>query len=93
MSELSPEAIKRHVKVYVLVFMALAFLTVLTVGVSYMHLALVPAITVALTIAIIKGGLVAAFFMHLSSERRIIYGILILAVIFFFCLLILPTIT
>lgn len=88
----SPEEIRRHVKVYIAVFAALAFLTVVTVAVSYMKLPLLPAVAVALLIASIKGSLVAAFFMHLISERQIIFSILVLTFVFFLFLLILPSI-
>ena len=52
----NPEEIKKHVKVYITVFAALAFLTVLTVAASYLKLPLVPAILVALFIASLKAG-------------------------------------
>lgn len=88
----SPEEVRQHVKVYVAVFAALAFLTVVTVAVSYLKLPLVQAIAVALVIAALKGSLVAAFFMHLISEKQIIFSILILTFIIFICLLIVPSI-
>ncbi len=91
MSATSPEAVQKQVKLYVRVFIALAVLTVLTVGVSYLHLPLTIAIVVALLIASVKGSLVAAFFMHLSTEKKIIGSILILAVCFFFVLLLWPS--
>lgn len=93
MSGHSPEEIKKHVKAYVSVFVALAFLTVVTVAVSYLHLPIHKAVAVALLIASIKGLLVAAFFMHLSTEKRIIYSMLLLTVFFFLFLLILPAIS
>ena len=37
----------------------------------------------ALAVATIKGSLVAAFFMHLISERKLIYAVLVLTVFFF----------
>lgn len=87
----SPEEIKRHVKIYISVFVALAFLTVVTVIVSYLHLPLVKAVWVALGIATIKGSLVALFFMHLISERQIIFSVLALTLVFFLALLLIPT--
>jgi cytochrome c oxidase subunit 4 len=83
------EEIKKHVRVYITVFAALAFLTVVTVAVGYMHLAIVPALIVALFIACIKGGLVAAYFMHLISEKRVVAGILIMTVAAFVVMFIL----
>ena len=91
MSAHSPEALQREVKVYIRVFAALGIFTVLTVGVSYLHLPLALAIAVALFIALVKGSLVAAFFMHLASEKRIIWGLLVLAAFFFFVLLLYPS--
>jgi len=34
-------------------------------------------------VATVKGTLVAAFFMHLLSERKLIYAVLVLTVFFF----------
>ena len=84
------EEIKRETRGYLLVFVALAALTVVTVAVSYLHLSIGPAIALALFIATIKGSLVACFFMHLISERKLIYSVLILTVIFFLALMVLP---
>lgn len=67
------EDIKKHVRVYIAVFAALAVLTVVTVGVGYLHLPIIPALVVALLIATLKGGLVAAYFMHLISEEKVIH--------------------
>ncbi|HVA67543.1 MAG TPA: cytochrome C oxidase subunit IV family protein [Elusimicrobiota bacterium] len=73
-----------NVKLYMLIFGALAFLTLLTVLISYIHLPPGPAIAAAISIAVIKSSLVVLFFMHLINERPIIYGIL--AVVAFFVL-------
>lgn len=89
----SPEEIKKHVKVYVSVFAALAFLTVVTVAVSYLQLPIIPAVVVALIIASIKGGLVACYFMHLISEKKLIYAVLVLCAVFFVTLMSLPSLT
>ena len=48
------------------------------------------AVAVALFIAAIKGSLVAAFFMHLISERKLVMAVLILTLIFFLALIFLP---
>ena len=90
MEHASHDEIKKHVRIYIAVFAALAFLTVVTVAVSYLRLPFLPAILVALTIATIKASLVAAFFMHLISEKTIIFSILILTLVFFLVLLMLP---
>ncbi len=79
-----PEHFKQHVRRYLYVFYALLFGTLITVGASYIpfgnhHIN----IAVALFIAGGKASLVAGFFMHLISERKMIYGLLIFTVIFF----------
>jgi cytochrome c oxidase subunit 4 len=86
----SAEDIKRETRVYVLVFVALAALTLVTVGVSYFDLSGAAAVGLALFIAVIKGSLVAACFMHLLSERKTIYAVLLLTLVFFAALLLLP---
>ncbi|HUN66240.1 MAG TPA: cytochrome C oxidase subunit IV family protein [Bacteroidota bacterium] len=82
--------IKKHVRTYVLVFVSLLALTLVTVTVSYLHLEMRAAIFVALTIATVKGSLVACYFMHLISEKRLIYSTLILTAFFFVVLMWLP---
>ena len=47
-------------------------------------------IFVGLTIAVIKGYLVASNFMHLNDEKKIIYWILLLTVAFLTMLLFIP---
>jgi caa(3)-type oxidase subunit IV len=67
--------------------------TVITVGVNQVHLAVPLAITVALIIAVTKGSMVAAIFMHLSHEKKWIYGALLLTVAFFIVLMMVPFLT
>jgi caa(3)-type oxidase subunit IV len=87
------EDIRKHVRVYIGVFVALMVLTVVTVGVAQLHLPVGLAITVALFVAMIKGSLVALFFMHLSNERRAIYATLALTFVFFVFLMAIPKFT
>ena len=79
----SPEAVRKEIRKYLIVFGALAALTVVTVAISYLELATWAAVTLALVVASVKGTLVAAFFMHLISERKLIYAVLALTVFFF----------
>ena len=65
----------------------------ITVAVNQFHLAVPAAITLALIIATIKGSMVASVFMHLSHEKKWIYGALLLTVVFFVVLLFLPLLT
>jgi cytochrome c oxidase subunit IV len=85
--------IDRHVRVYITVFVALMALTVVTVAVSRYHLPVPIAISVALVVATIKGSLVACYFMHLISEKKLIYAVLVLTAAFFLALLALPVLT
>ncbi len=82
--------ISTHVKTYFMVFGALMVLTVVTVGVAYLHLPVHQTIVIALLIATIKGSLVALFFMHLNHERKIIYWVMALTVVFFMVLMLVP---
>ena len=85
--------IDRHVRIYITVFVALMALTIVTVGISYLHLPIGLAVTAALVVATIKGSLVACYFMHLISEKKLIYAVLALTVAFFVALLALPALT
>ncbi len=85
--------IDKHVRVYVTVFVALMVLTIVTVAVSYLDLATPMAVSVALFIAMVKGSLVAGYFMHLISEKKLIYAVLVLTAAFFVALLALPVVT
>ena len=85
--------IDRHVRVYITVFVALMVLTIVTVAISYLHLPLAMAVTVALLVATVKGTLVACYFMHLISEKKLIYAVLVLTAVFFVVLLALPIFT
>ncbi len=62
-------------RTYVLVFVALAAITVLEVGVTYLP---VPRVPVLIPLALIKAGLVALFYMHLKYDRRV-FGLVFLA--------------
>ena len=85
--------IDRHVRVYITVFVALMALTIVTVAVSYLHLPVAMAVTVALLVATVKGTLVACYFMHLISEKKLIYAVLVVTVAFFVVLMALPVLT
>ena len=88
-------AVKKAVRKYLIIFGALLVGTVVTVLASYVHFGAPGSntlnILVALLIASVKAFLVAGYFMHLISERKMIYGIL-LATVFFFAVLMYLTI-
>ena len=93
MSDTHVADLKKHVRAYILVFVSLMVLTVVTVAVSYLHLPVHQAIAVALLIATVKGTLVACYFMHLISEKKLILWVMLLTVVFFIVLLLVPTFT
>jgi caa(3)-type oxidase subunit IV len=75
--------IKKHLKVYIGVFVALLVGTIITVAVSRVNLGHAGNISLALVIAVLKAALVAGFFMHLVSEKKPIYTILVFTAFFF----------
>jgi cytochrome c oxidase subunit IV len=83
--EHSTHDVAKHVRAYLMVGATLIAFTAITVFLSYVNFGTQKAnIAVAMLVATFKAGLVAAIFMHLSSEKRIIYRILIFT--FFFVL-------
>ena len=85
--------VKKNIRTYLMVGAALFVFTGITVAVNQVHLAVPLAITVALIIATMKGSMVASVFMHLSHEKKWIYGALILTVIGFVILMLVPSLT
>ncbi len=80
----SPEEIKRHMKFYVGIFVALLVGTLLTVWLYTIYFEQFwKTVTVALIVASIKATLVAAFFMHLSNEKKTIYRFMLVTLFFF----------
>jgi len=84
---------RKHIRGYLLVGTVLLIFTGLTVSASYLDLPLVPTIFLALFIASIKASLVACYFMHLLSEKKLVYIILVITILFFIPLMMLPVIT
>ena len=83
-AEAHDDHFSHHVRRYLFVFYALLFGTLITVGASYIPFGNREInIAVALFIACGKGFLVAGYFMHLVSERKMIYGILAFTAFFF----------
>ena len=82
----SLEEIKKHVRIYIAVFIALGVLTVVTVAVGYLELPMVPALILGLAIATVKAALVGMYFMHLVTEKKVILSFLVLTGVFFLCM-------
>ena len=88
MKEVPPAEFRHHVRRYLFVFYALLAGTLLTVTASYIPFG-VRAINigVALAIAVGKASLVACYFMHLISERKMIYLVMSFTAFFFAALM------
>ncbi len=90
----SPEAIKKHIKLYLFIGAILFVCTVLTVAVAKFEFLdfgdrgfdSVDAI-IGLLIATFKATLVALIFMHLNHEKKMVYLLFSLGLFFAFCLM------
>ena len=79
--------VAKHIRKYVFVGITLLVFTGITVGLSYVNFGTQKAnVAVAMVVATFKAGLVGAIFMHLSSEKKSIYRILIFTFFFVFVL-------
>ena len=75
--------VAKHIRGYLIVGATLLTFTIITVFLSYVNFGTQKAnIAVAMIVATFKAGLVAAIFMHLSSEKRAIYRILLFTAFF-----------
>ncbi len=89
-SESEAARVRDHLRVYVMVFVALAVLTVVTVAISYLRLPTALAISVAMVVATVKASLVAGYFMHLLTEKKVVLWLLLLCAAFLVFLFALP---
>jgi cytochrome c oxidase subunit 4 len=87
----SPEEVNAFIRKCIFVFVALMALTVITVAVSYLESSTPFAIFLGLLIALLKGSLVALFFMHLIAEKKIVYYVMALTFSFFALVMYLPS--
>lgn len=76
-----PAAAHPHPK-YVPIFVALMVLTVVTVLLSRVHVGHLGNALIAVAVALVKGTLVAAFFMHLKFEAKHLLWVLLIPVFF-----------
>lgn len=88
MSEHNPEAYAGYVRRCGLVFGAVACGTLVMVGASYLPLGNHRAnIALVLAGACVNASLVAGYLMHLISERKMIYALLVFTLFFFAALM------
>jgi len=75
--------VSKHIRAYLMVGATLITFTAITVFLSYVNFGTMKAnVAVAMIVATFKAGLVAAIFMHLSNEKRMIYRILMFTAFF-----------
>jgi cytochrome c oxidase subunit 4 len=75
--------VSKHIRAYLMVGATLITFTAITVFLSYVNFGTMKAnVAVAMVVATFKAGLVAAIFMHLSNEKRMIYRILMFTAFF-----------
>lgn len=84
------EHLEEHVQACIVVFLSLLVLTGLTVWASYLKVPTAAAVTIALCVASVKGTMVVLYFMHLISEKKLIYFALSMTGFFFLVLILLP---
>src|SRR4030095_4700035 len=75
--------VAKHIRGYLIIGGTLIIGTILTVLASYVDLGHGLNIVLALVIATVKASLVALFFMHLISEKQMIYTVLAFTAFFF----------
>jgi caa(3)-type oxidase subunit IV len=76
--------VKKHVRQHIIIAVALAIGSITTIWTSQTNFGSF-SVNVAMTLAIaaIQGFLVAGFYMHLLSEKKMIYSFLVFTVVFF----------
>ena len=75
--------VQKHERGYLTVGAMLLAFTIITVALSYVDFGTKKAnIAVAMLVATFKAGLVAAIFMHLAAEKRLIYRFLVFTALF-----------
>lgn len=79
------QAVKQRVRQHLIIAAGLAIGTITTLWTSQTHFSGSFAVNVALTLAIasIQAFLVAGYFMHLLSEKKMIYSFLVFTAVFF----------
>ena len=87
------EELNQHVRTCIGVFVTLLCLTILTVAVSYLDYPPPATISIALSIAFVKASIVVSYFMHLISEKDLVYWSLGITAAFFLILMVVPIAT
>ena len=73
----APQDLQAEVKKYIVIFGGLIFLLVCALAIKSMHLHLALSVFFILVIAAVQATLSACYFMHLMTERRLIFMVVI----------------
>jgi cytochrome c oxidase subunit 4 len=79
---ISQQDFQAEIKSYRSIFFSLVFLSAVSVGIHYLHLPTVFNMVLILGIAFIQATLSVCYFMHLITERKLIFLVLILTAVF-----------
>jgi caa(3)-type oxidase subunit IV len=92
-SEKDLDDVRRHVRQHVIIAVGIALGTLLTIVTSQVNFGS-SALNIGLTIAVActQAFFVAGFFMHLLSEKKLIYAFLIFTAVFFAVMMIITTV-
>jgi cytochrome c oxidase subunit 4 len=83
-SEQDLQDVKRHVRQHIMIAVGLALGTTMTLWTSQTNFGSFPLnVAATLGIAAVQAFLVAAYFMHLLSEKKVIYSFLVFTAVFF----------
>ncbi len=78
MQSTNDQALEQHKPNYIAIFVALAVLTMIEIGVTFTPL---PRIPVLVPLAILKAALVILFYMHLRFDRRVFTLIFVIGIL------------
>ena len=70
--------VQAEVRRYLVVSIELVSLTAIAVCIKFLHLSMGLSIFLTLSLSIIQAGLSACYFMHLISEKKVIFMVLIM---------------
>jgi len=83
-SEQELNDVKKHVRQHIIIAIGLAAGSLMTLWTSQTNFGSFPInVVVTLAIASVQAFMVAAFFMHLLSEKKLIYSFLVFTAVFF----------
>ncbi len=87
--DMTNQDIQKETKNYLVIFGGLLILTGVSLGVHFMHLPVQLSIVIIIGIALTQAAISAAYYMHLISEKKLIFFVLAMAASFFLAMILL----